>query len=405
MNDLISQTDAQSSKKPWVASGFEAVQAEFEQILQDPEELGSALSVYWHGKPIVNLWGGFVSPKRQGLWQQQSVASLFSVTKSLTALCLLHLIDQGKAELDDKVVTYWPEFDRGDPEKRHVTLRHIFTHQSGLPIVKSVRPGDVFDWARMVKALEDEPLLWSPGEKLAYHAITFGHLVGEIIRRISGVMPSVYFADKFAQPLGLNLSIRLLPAQKADLTLASGNSWKLQLMRTMLAYTARPSKSWKTLYYRPITCDYHPNSPKWQNSEVPAITGFGTAYSLAHLYAMLAEGGCLNGHRIFSENMMALMRQDQCAAKMDQGLQQELKMGLGFYFNHGHDFNMGPNPNSFGHTGMGGVTAFADPDQKIGFGYLCNHLYQPTPESRSMIGDRAIRLADKLYECVAQQKI
>ena len=388
----------------WVAPGFEAVQAEFEQILQEPHELGSAVSVYWHGKPIVDLWGGFTTPKRRALWSQRSVASLFSVTKSLTALCLLHLIDQGKAQLDDKVITYWPEFDRGDVEKRHVTLRHLLTHQSGLPVIKGGRPGDVFYWDRMVTALEDAPLLWPSGTRLAYHAITFGHLVGEVIHRISGVMPSVYFANHFAEPLGLNLSVKLMPAQPADLTLASGNSWKMRILRTVLSYYIKPSASWHSYYYRPISSAYHPNSQIWQNSEIPAITGFGTAHGLARLYAMLAEGGCLDGHRIFSKEMADLIAQEQCPIKMDEGFKKEMKMGLGVYFQHDKDLSLGPNPHNFGHTGMGGATAFVDPDQKIGFGYLCNHLYQPTAESSSMIGERAIRLIAKLYECLAQQK-
>lgn len=386
----------------WVAPGFEPVERAFLQLQQRPEELGSALCVYRDGRAVVDLWAGHDSPRRCRPWRRDTVVSLFSAGKVLTALCLLHLVDRGRARLDDPVAAHWPSFARADREaKERVTLDHLLHHSAGLPTARTNRPGDVYHWARMVSALERAPLLWPAGRVTAYHAVTFGHLVGEVVRRISGQMPSEYFAEHFAGPLGLDLSSRLLSTQRDRLATCDGYGWKTRLRCAVMTRAVPRFGGWHAQYFRPCSNDYHPSSPRWQNCEAPAITGFGTAEGLARLYAMLAGGGTLEGRRVLSAELSEKIAKERPAPVRDLGIRHDVRVGLGLYFNLAPMADLGPNPNSFGHVGMGGVTSFADPDHRIGFGYLCNHLYQPTAKSSSIIGERATRLASVLYDCLA----
>lgn len=385
-----------------VASGFEPVQEAFDQMQQHPDELGNALCIYHQGNVVVDLWAGHTSPKREHRWQPDTVVSLFSAGKALVALCLLHIVDRGLATLDDPVVKYWPEFAQADTEaKSQVTLNHLLHHNAGLPTADTNRPGDVYDWHRMISAMEQAPLLWPAGTVTAYHAVTFGHLVGEVIRRISGKMPADYFSEHFADPLGMDLSLRLLAEQRPVLATCDGDNWKTRSRLVLCSHILSRFGGWHTRYFRPCSKDYHPNSPRWQHTEAPAITGFGSARGLARVYAMLAQGGCLDGVQVLSEAMVERIANEKPDPVKDQGVQQDVRVGMGLYFNLAPMADLGPNHNSFGHVGMGGVTSFADPDHQVGFGYVCNHLYQPHAKDNTIIGHRAAELARVFYDCLS----
>ncbi|AFJ02976.1 beta-lactamase [Methylophaga frappieri] len=403
-NQLMSETSITLNKRHQpnsVASGFEPVQEAFQQMQAHPDELGSALCIYHQGQVVVDLWAGHTSPGRKQAWQQNTVVSLFSAGKALTALCLLHIIDRGLANLDDPVVKYWPGFALTDTAaKSQVTLNHLLHHRAGLPTASTNRPGDVYDWQRMVSAMEKAPLLWPAGKVTAYHAVTFGHLVGEVIRRISGQMPADYFAEHFARTLQIDLSLRLLEEQRPVLASCDGYNWKVKLRLALFSHLLSRSGGWQSNYFRPCSKDYHPNSARWQNTEAPAITSFGSARGLARIYAMLSQGGRLNGVQVLSEAIVERIANEKPQPVKDEGIQQDVRVGMGLYFNLAPMADLGPNPNSFGHVGMGGVTAFADPDHQIGFGYVCNHLYQPHGKEKTIIGNRAADLAKVFYDCL-----
>lgn len=385
----------------WVAPGFEPVATAFAQMLARPEELGAALCIYHQGRPVVDLWGGHAAPGRNRLWQRDSVVSLFSAGKACAALCLLHLVDRGLAGLDDPVIAHWPEFARVDGDaKSKVTLGHLLHHTAGLPVARTNRPGDVYDWPRMISALERARLLWPAGSKTAYHAVTFGHLVGEVVRRISGQMPSDYFNDHFGRPLGLDLSLRLLPQQKSRLAECDGYGWKVRARCAVFSHILPWVTGWKGQYFRPCGSDYHPSSPAWQAAEAPAVTGFGNARGLARLYSALAGGGVVDGIRVLSAGMVDAIALERPQPVQDMVFGLDTRIGLGVYFNLAPIADLGPNPNSFGHVGMGGTTSFADPDHGIGFGYVNSHLYQPKAGGTSIIGMRARELADVFYDCL-----
>ncbi|MEM9635036.1 MAG: serine hydrolase domain-containing protein [Pseudomonadota bacterium] len=394
---------ASQKVSPWAAAGFERVQEEFQKLHETGEELGSALCVYLHGKPVVNLWGGFATPEQKSPWQKDTMVSTFSACKAMTALCLLQLIDRGEATLDDPVVAHWPEFASVDSDaKSQVTLRHLLNHSAGLPVARTNRAGDVYNWHRMIRALEQAPLLWPAGSRTAYHAVTFGHLVGEVVRRISGQMPSEYFERNIAGPLNLDYTLRMIEVNAGRTAVCDGYDWKVRLRCGLFTHVLPRFGDWRTKYFKPCGSDYHPSSLRWQSAEAPAISGFGTAEALARVYSCLAADGALNGNRILSEQMVRQIAGVRPEQVEEHGTGNRARIGLGMFFNLAPIADLGPNPNSFGHCGMGGTTSFADPDHGIGFGYVCNHLYQPSKNSGSIIGDRAARLARTLYECLAE---
>lgn len=372
----------------------------FASILNQDEELGGAVTVYLNGAQIADLWGGYCDVNRQQNWQRDTMVSTFSACKAMTALCLLHLIDQGKAQLDDPVVHHWPEFGRGGVNKSHVSLRHLLTHSAGLPTTRLNRPRDAFHWDRMILALERAPLLWEPGEKTAYHAVTFGHLVGEVVRRLSGQMPSAYFASHFAEPLGLDYTLRFQPENSDRTAHCDGHNFKSKLSCGLMTYILPRMGGWKMQYFRPCCANYHPNADIWRGSEVPAISGFGTARSLARVYAMIANDGELDGTRILSASIVDQMKSERPKVLRELGMDKDARIGLGMFYNLEPMADFGPNPNSFGHTGMGGTTSFCDPDLGLSFAYVCNHLYQPSAKSSSIIGTRARQLIDATYACL-----
>lgn len=383
------------------AAGFEPVRAAFAALQERKGEIGSAVCIHRDGRSVVNLWAGYTSRRKRTCWQQDTVVSIFSVTKALTALCLLHLVDRGLASLDDPIAKHWPEFVRGDPDaKSKVSLHDALRHKAGLPALRNNRPGDVYSWDRMIRALEDAPLVWPANTHVAYHAVTFGHIVGEIIRRVSNQMPSDYFRAHFAVPLDLDLGIRLSTCQKVRLASCDGNRWRDWLTRGKLTFFPAKRGGWQANYFRPCGADYHPNGQRWQQAEAPALTGFGTAESLSRLFAMLACGGALGKRRILSQELIDLVTNENPKPEFDHGTAQYVRMGLGLYFNLSPMTPLGPNADSFGHVGMGGVTSFADPNTSVGFAYTCNHLFQPKPGNPSIIGDRAERLAEALYACL-----
>lgn len=386
-----------------VKPGFEAVFKTFQDLYARDLELGSAVCIHVKGEKVVDLWGGHADPDRKTNWQHDTEVNTFSACKAMLALCLLHLIDQGKANLDDPIILFWPEFANADHEaKSKVSLRHLLSHTAGLPAMKTCKAGDVFDWEAMINALELAPLLWPSGEKLAYHAITFGHLVGEVVRRISGQMPSSYFEEHFAAPLTASYGLRFRSERAGWTADCDGYSWRSRAYTSFLSQILPRFGGWKTQYFRPCNGDYHPNSKAWRSCEAPAISGFGNARGLSKVYAMLAAGGEMDGQRYFSKEIADQIAglPDRPELKDEQASGMQVRIGLGFFFNHGPLAGFGPNPNNFGHCGMGGSTAFSDIDNNVSFAYVCNHLHTPPKSKRAMVDERAQSLITSLYECL-----
>jgi CubicO group peptidase (beta-lactamase class C family) len=299
-------------------------------------------------------------------------ALIFSGTKGLVAMCLLLLIERGQLELDAPVSDYWPEF-----RHRDVLVRHVVSHMAGLP---GLRPPptaeDMLDPERMEERLASEPPIWPAGERLAYHALTFGWLCGGLVRRIDGRTIGRFFAEEFAQPLDLELWIGL-PAEVEP---------RVARLERALGYgvAGEPGPLLEALY-GPMLHRFVWNEPAFHAAEIPAANAIGTVRSIALLYGRL-------------EQLLRPETIDLGRTELSRGVcavtDFPYAFGVGFELQTERR-SLGPPANAFGHTGSGGSAHGAWPDEHVGFSYI------PTELRSSETDDRARRLLAELHDELA----
>lgn len=372
---------------------FHKVREVFERNLTRGE-VGAAIAVTLNGRPVVDLWGGHADRARTRSWERDTLVNVYSTTKGMTALCALRLIDAGWLDLDTPVAEYWPEFAQGG--KGDLPVRYLLTHQAGLPAIRKELPGDaLYRWDLMTEALAEQAPWWTPGTRHGYHALTFGYLVGELLRRVDGRSIGRYFREELAEPLGLDFHIGLeaaqharcaemIPAQRA--TPGAPDLMK-EFMKSASEVTARA-------FNNPSIADAAANSAAWRKAEIPAANGHGTARDLARVYGALAIGGELDGCSLLSSAAIEQASREQAFGPDEVLLKMPMRFGLGFFLTQ-KLIPLGPNPRSFGHPGAGGSIAFADPDARLGFAYVMNQMQQ------GLTGDaRGFGLIHALYEAL-----
>jgi CubicO group peptidase (beta-lactamase class C family) len=376
---------------------FKAVRELFEESFASGRENGAALAVSVQGQRVVDLWGGYADEAGARLWERDSLVNVYSTTKGLCAMCAHRLVDQGRLDLDAPVARYWPEFAAAG--KAEIPVRQLLGHRAGLAAVSTpLAPDALFDWTQMTRALADQEPWWTPGTAHGYHAITFGWLVGEVVRRISGKSLGTFFRDEIAGPLGLDAHIGLadrhfdrvaemgaLPPPPPD---AQGPDLMAEIQNNPDSVTARAFANPPTVMLPGVV-----NSPEWRRAEIPAANGHTNARSLARLYGALARGGEQDGYRVLSAESVARCREEQSRG-LDRVLQLDSRFGLGFMLSM-PGAELGPNPRSFGHAGAGGSLGFADVDAGIGFGYTMNKA-----ESGLMVDARPTALMQTLYSAL-----
>ncbi|WP_417432249.1 serine hydrolase domain-containing protein [Kiloniella sp.] len=393
MDELFSPAQG---KEPWAEEKFFPLRDAFLRLFEQGEEIGAGLCVYVKGEKVLDYWAGYADLLQNSLWQHDTVVSTFSASKAMVAVCLLHLIDRGFAELDEPVVTYWPEFSHKESGlKSNVTIRDVLQHRSGLPVLRANRPGDVYHWDRMVGAIEKSDLIWPTDTETAYHAITFGHIVGEIIRKISGMMPSEYFDKHFAKPYDADYALKLLPSMKDRVAVCTGYGRGVQIFLSIAARVMPWLGGWKRLYFKPCDGNYHPNSDAWRECEAPAISGFGTARGLAKIYSIIGQQDPM----LFSSELIKeLMSTPE--TQLDQATNSFVRIGLGVFFTDDNLAPFGPTRNSFGHAGMGGSLGFVDPENQVAFSFVHNKLHQKSKQDPSLMGNSSKKLIDIAYSCL-----
>jgi CubicO group peptidase (beta-lactamase class C family) len=372
---------------------FERVRRVFEKSF-DGGEVGAAVAITLDGRPVVDLWGGFADAARTRPWQRDTIVNVYSTTKGVTAICAHRLVEAGRLDLDAPVARYWPEFAQAGKER--MPVRFLLSHQAGLPAVRKILPQDaLYDWNAMCEALAAETPWWEPGTKHGYHALTYGFLVGELIRRIDGRSVGGYFRDELALPLGLDFWIGL-PGREhvrcADMIPAPPTAEGAE--DVLEQFSRNASEMVRLTFNNPPGRRGHVNSPEWREAEIPAGNGHGDARSLARLYGALACGGTLDGVHVLSQEAIDRARTEQAFGK-DEVLGFPMRFGLGFMLRHDL-MPLGPNTSAFGHAGAGGSIAFADPEARIGFAYVMNQMQGGTT------GDpRGFRLIGAVYKSLA----
>jgi CubicO group peptidase (beta-lactamase class C family) len=367
---------------------FGAVRQVFEENFRLRDEVGAAVAVTLDGEPVVDLWGGWADQSRTRPWERDTVANVYSTTKGMTALCAHRLVDEERLDLDAPVAEYWPEFGRRGKER--ILVRWLLGHRAALPAVRAALPeAALFDWEAMVEALAAEETWWTPGERHGYHALTFGWLVGEVVRRITGKSLGTYFRDEIAAPLGADFHIGLAEAEHhraAELSLLPPPSEgeELGLARVILS---DPEGMSARAFLNPPSIALGPNRRDWRSAEIPGANGHGNARSIARIYGAVAAGDVLTRAGV------ARCAEEQSAGP-DLVLLTTTRFGLGFMLPQDRpDARFGPNPGAFGHPGAGGSVGFADPEAGIGFGYVMNRM-----GPHILLDPRAVALIGAVYD-------
>ncbi len=370
---------------------FARVRDAFAANFDAGKEVGAAVAVVIDGKPVIDLWGGHADARRSRPWTRDTLVNVYSTTKGLAAMCAHRLADRGELDFDAPVVRYWPEFAQAGKDR--IPVRSLLNHKAGLPAIRRPLPLEaIYQWDTMCAALAAQEPWWEPGTKHGYHAITYGWLVGEVVRRITGKSLGTYFRDEIAGPLGADAHIGL----DAENEGRTAEMVPAPPPRPGIDPLAEMFKDPESMQYKaimnpaPVLDPRVVNSRAWRGAEIPAANGHANARALARLYGALARGGEVDGYRVLSQAALA-----GCYAEQSNGtdaiMLRPSRFALGFMLST-DDLPLGPNPHSFGHGGAGGSLAFADPDARVGFGYAMN---QMAPDAEQ--GARALSLVRAVY--------
>jgi CubicO group peptidase (beta-lactamase class C family) len=383
-----------------VEPGFEGVRDAFAHNFDVDREVGAAFCLHVGGRKVVDIQGGTFDRKSQRPYDPDTLQLVFSTTKGATAVCANLLAQRGQLDLSAPVSTYWPEFAQAGKADLPVLL--LLTHQAGLPAIDArLTPEEVQAWDPVIAALAEQTPFWEPGTAHGYHALTYGWLVGEVVRRVSGRSIGTYFAEEIAQPLGLEFWIGLPGAQEHRVSPIVGG---LPPEGGTAEAEGMPSDFASTLLSRALnaggafTDPGWMNRPAWHAAEVPAANGITNATSLSRLYAGLigtVEGGpaepVLTTEQVDQARQVRTFGADQVFLSL--GFPMEQHIGQGFWISS--PFAPFGGEGSFGHSGAGGSYGFADPENDLAVGYVMNLMQS------GMLGDpRARRLIKASYAAV-----
>ena len=294
---------------------FSAVRDAFVRNFEEFGEVGAAVAVTIDGNPVIDLWGGVVDKDTRNPWQQDTIVTVYSTTKGMTTICAHRLVEQGLLDLNAPVAKYWPEFAQAG--KAEIPVHMLLSHRVGLPTLSDELPeGAVFDWETMTDALARQNPFWEPGTRHGYHGLTFGWLVGEVVRRISGKSLGTFFHDEVALPLGLDFHIGVDPKHDARIATMYTAVVSIEIARQMeqLQREVQERMSPELLAARGnISIQGAHNSEAWKRSEIPAANGHSDARSLARVYGALACGGSLDGVHVLSPESIARATTEQAS--------------------------------------------------------------------------------------------
>jgi len=367
---------------------FQSVLERFAANFAEGQETGAGVAVMHNGLPVVDLWGGFADKSCSRPWQRDTLVNMMSVSKVASAVCTHMLIERGALDLDAPVARYWPEFAQAGKEK--LPLRYVLDHRSGLAIVTERKAGAITDWNWMTQALARQAPVWKPGEVAAYHGLTQGFLLGEIIRRVTGQTLGSFFRREVAEPLGLDYYIGLRPEEEARCAEFIPDALIKGFRTSHLPDPLNPG----ALVWAQLADDEDFNTPGWRRAEIPSANGHGTARAVARLYAALVNGGELDGVRLMRrETVQGMTAEQHNLTEVLRG--RAYHQASGVLLNTPPYVYMGPNARAFGHHGSGGAIGFGDPDARIAFGYGMNRMHaDPTN------GPRAGGLIKATFECL-----
>ena len=386
----------------WTAPGFAGVADAFQKNFDDGREVGAAFAAYHRGEKVVDLWGGVADQTTGAPWDEDTLVLVYSTTKGVTAMCANRLAQEGRLDVDAPVANYWAEFAQAG--KENVTVTDLLAHRAGLAWIDGrMTFEEMLRWDPVVDALARQAPSWPPRTKHGYHATTFGWLVGEVVRRVTGKSIGTYLHDEIAGPLGAEFFIGL-PADRerrvarlvsfldtlrdspgdglgalaaADSTPGPGMAEMAEMARTYLAPDGPLTKALSApggVFNDPDV--WH--DPRLRAAEIPAANGICDARSLACLYSACVDPVATPAGKPFrvlepEQLDRALVQKTEGPDAVLMGL--DIQWGLGVMVNTGLIGMAGlGGPRSFGHFGMGGSAGWGDPDLHLGMGYVMNRM-------------------------------
>jgi CubicO group peptidase (beta-lactamase class C family) len=385
---------------------FQQVRDELERNIAERGEVGASVAVTIDGETVVDLWGGVADPASNAPWTSGTIALVWSATKGAAALCAHILASRGQLDLDAPVAEYWPEFAKNG--KEHIPVRMLLNHQSGLAALHDPLPmGAFYDWDLMTDALAKEEPFWEPGTRHGYHGMTFGYLVGEVVRRVDGRPLGTFFRDEVAHPLRLDFHIGLPEADESrvapniDMDMPSDpNDFPTFYKVALSDPTSLPglivlnTGGWMGTG----AC----NTRESHAAELPSLGGLANGRALAGIYKPLANGG----EGLVSPEQIQKMT-TVSSAGTDASVLVPSRWTLGFMkaidnrrLGQGdRDFAF-ISEDAFGHAGMGGAMGFADPRARMSFGYVMNK-----QGGGLALNDRGQSLIDAVYRALGYRRV
>lgn len=372
---------------------FQTVADTFEENFRSRNELGASLCVSIAGETVIDLWGGHIEQGFDARWQEDTLVVVFSCAKAATAICAHLLVDRGRLELSDPVARHWPEFAAAGKEQ--VTVEMLLNHTAGLPALREpVKKGASYDWDYMAARFADEAPFWPPGSTNGYHMTSFGWLVGELVRRVSGLSIGEFFKREVADPLGLDFWIGL--PEKLEARVAPIELFKPGPDTVPNDYARALMQDASSIQYLSLFNNggSNPNNPLMHRAELAGHGGISNARALAAMFTPLAnDTGFLSSQRIRA------MSKVSAETGRDENLLIPTRFGQGFMLrmdnresHPGEGNSLLIGENAFGHVGLGGSVGFADPDHRLAVGYAMNR-----HGSGILMNDRGQALVDAIY--------
>jgi CubicO group peptidase (beta-lactamase class C family) len=332
--------------------------------LLDNGDVGGSVAVFVDGEPVVDVWGGFADADRAMPWQRDTIAGVYSVTKTMTALCALILADRGQLDVEAPVGRYWPEFAVAGKEK--VLVRHLLGHTAGLPDWDGP-VGELYDWPAATARLAALAPQWEPGTDAGYHSLTQGFLVGEVVRRVTGASVGDFFAREVAGPLGADFRIGLPAEHDHRVALAVPPPSRDEDYAASAPGGGTAPAAGTAMRVR------DGNSVAWRRAQIPAASGFGNARSVALVQSVMACGGAVRGLRLLSQAGCDRAREEQFNG-VDRRLGMSVRWGLGY----------GLFGSGLGWGGWGGSIVMVEPGDRMAVAYVTNQMREPADDSRGL---------------------
>ena len=351
----------------YTSTAFEPLIDIMSASLDAGDDLGASLAVTIEGEMVVDTWGGWADPEQTRPWEQDTITNVWSTTKTMTSLCALVLADRGELDLDAPVATYWPEFAASG--KEGVLVRHLMSHTSGVSgWARPVVVEDLYDWEKSTAMLAAQAPWWQPGTASGYHALNQGHLVGEVIRRISGQSLGEFLAKEVAGPLGADFHIGLdpvhdhrvsnvVPPPPLPIDFASLDPDSV-MVKTFTGPLPDASVSW---------------TPAWRRAQIGAANGHGNARSVARIQSVVANGGEVDGVRLLKPETIDLIFREQSNG-VDLVLGTPVRFGIGYALPLADTFPYIPDGRICFWGGWGGSMIIIDLDRRVTISYMMNKM-------------------------------